>query len=213
MKNGANPNSVDSLDQETPIQTAETPLQIAIKNQKLEIMQVLLENGANPNYSDYAEEYFPAIEQALETENTEIIKMLLKFGADEGTFLHQAIWSTNNFANVEMLLKIGVEANIIQDNYGWKSLHYAIDVDNNIELINLLMRFGADINAKDFAFRTPLHNAFNFRVQDFKLLKVLLLNGANPNLKNEDGESTIEKALKHKATKYFKAILHNQCHF
>ena len=75
-----------------------------------------------------------------------------------------------------------------------------------------MIGFGADVNTKNFALQTPLHHAFNIRVQDFKLLRVLMQNGANPNLKNEVDESTIEKTLKHKTTNYFKAILYNQIH-
>ena len=74
-----------------------------------------------------------------------------------------------------------------------------------------MIRFGADVNAKDFDLETPLHHAIDSRVRDFKLLKVLMQHGANPNLKNEKGKSTIEKALKRKSTKYFKAILYNEC--
>ena len=68
----------------------------------------------------------------------------------------------------------------------------------------------AIVNAKDFTLATPLHDAFYYRVEDFKLLKVLMQNGANPNIRNISSESTIEKSLKHKTTKYFKAILYNQ---
>ena len=193
----------------------ETPLQMAIKNQHLEMIQVLLDNGANPNYYGDSDEIIPAMEQALELRNLEIIKMLLSHGADGGLFLEQAINSTNNLANVKMLLNNGLDANVIRNDNGWTPLHNAIDVYGNIDLkvLNLLIGFGADVNAKDFALETPLHVAFHLRVEDLKILKVLMQNGANPNLKDEDRESTIEKALKHKTTNYFKAILYNQNHF
>ena len=189
----------------------ETPLQVAIKDENLEITEVLLKRGADPNFVENFKYTYPAIDQAIETGNSEIIKMLLKYGAHFGIFLKQALHSSKGIAKIEMLITIGMEVEEIED--GRTPLHNAVYEDDNIELVNHLIGFGSDINAKDFTLDTPLHHAFYFRVFDFKLLKVLIQNGANPNLKNEDGESTIEKALKHKTTKYFKAILHNQCHF
>ena len=187
----------------------ETPLQIAIKYLDFEIIQVLLDNGADPNYSGNSEDSIAALDEALELVDTLeiIIKTLLKHGADRGLLVQRAMISVNCLKNVEMLLKIGVDVNATQIGEKNTPLHYAVA---NIDIVHLLIRFGADVNAKGFYSRTPLHYAFNFRVNDFKILKVLMQNGANPNLKDEDGESTTEKTLKYKTTKYFKAILFNQ---
>ena len=77
----------------------QTPLQYAIKNQNLEIIHELLAHGANPNFliqedhmeEDHMEEpRFPALEQALKTGSLEIIKSLVKNGADEVCF---TVWS------------------------------------------------------------------------------------------------------------------------
>ena len=60
---------------------------------------------------------FPAMDQALETENQkqkQIIKMLLKSGANGGKFLERAIESMDSFVNVEILLRNGVEADAFQ---------------------------------------------------------------------------------------------------
>ena len=189
----------------------ESPLQIAIKEQNLEIIQMLLENGANPNFYDNSEDTVPAMDQALEIGNSVIIKMLLKYGADGNTFLSQAIISKNNLAMVELLLKNNVNVNIC-DYYGMPHLHFAITETINIEIIYLLIRFGADINAPDADSHNPLHYAIQFRKEDFQLLELLMQNGANPNLKDKQDTSTIEYALYKKNTKYFKAIFYNQCY-
>ena len=189
----------------------ETPLEMAIKNQNFEIIQMLLENGANPNFYDNSEDTVPAMDQALEIGNSVIIKMLLKYGADGNTFLSQAIISKNNLAMVELLLKNNVNVNIC-DYYGMPHLHFAITRTINIEIIYLLIRFGADINAPDADSHNPLHYAIQFRKEDFQLLELLMKNGANPNLKDKQDTSTIEYALYKKNTKYFKAIFYNQCY-
>ena len=192
----------------------ESFLQLAIKNQSLEIMQLLLENGVDPNYSynPYNPNgAHPVADLALETRNWDIINMLLNYGIEdiEGPiFLKQAIYSSNNIANVEMLLKNGVEADIsvLRDDRA-----LALSESNTREILNLLIGFGANVNYQDEDLQTPLHYATEY--ENYKLLKVLMQNGANPNLKDDVGESSIEKTLQYKSTNYFKAILYNQSYY
>ena len=89
-------------------------------------------------------------------------------------------------------------------------VHEAMIFCGNEEIVSILIQFGVDVNAKDEFMQTALHIAFRCRFGELELLKVLMENGANPNLKDGVGESTIEKALwKDKST--FKVILYNQC--
>ena len=88
----------------------------------------------------------------------------------------------------------------------------------NLEVVSILINFGVDVNAKDAEKRTSLYYAFKRRVkyvdsieEGFNILKRLMENGANPNLKDYKGESTIEKTLYRNSHDYFKAILYNQC--
>ena len=187
----------------------EYPLQIAIGYQSLEIIKVLLENGADPNYSDDPMgDTFPIIEMALETGNWEIINMLLKHGADGSLFLRRAIYATSRLANLEMLLKNGVKADI---SIVGCDRALSISESDTKKVLNLLIRFGANVNYQDEDLQTPLHYATEYK--NYKLLKVLMQNGANPNLKDDVGESSIEKTLQYKSTNYFKAILYNQSYF
>ena len=178
-------------------------LQSAIQNQNLEIMHELLALGADPNYHifDHSDEHrFPTLDQALKTGNPEIIKLLLKNGANEVCFISEAIKTKNTLDNVKILLKCGLEVDST-DYYERTPLHNAIIDHGNLEIVSLLIRFGADVNAKDEWKHIPLHYAFNRRIGQFKLLKILMLNGANPYLKDDlNGESTIENALYHKTT-------------
>ena len=57
------------------LQQEEIPLQVAIKNQNLEVIKVLLANGADPNS-------FTLLDQALKTGNLKIIQMCLENGAN-----------------------------------------------------------------------------------------------------------------------------------
>ena len=192
-----------------------SPLQTAIKNQDLEMVKVLLAHGAKPTcyFKDDSNNIcFPAYEQALETGNLDIIKWLMKYGANERRFLRSAFESIDCVDKVRMLLNFGV----IKPNQYCKNrnkmtpVHEAMIFCGNEEIVSILIQFGVDVNAKDEFMQTALHIAFRCRFGELELLKVLMENGANPNLKDGVGESTIEKALwKDKST--FKVILYNQC--
>ena len=193
-----------------------TPLQYAIKNQNLEMIHELLTHDANPNFSNENQMRFPALKQALKTGNLEIIKLLVNSGAIGACFLYEAIKSTNAIDNVKMLLQFGLEVNGTHEDIPFERtpLHIAIIKDyGNLEIVTLLIQYGADVNAKDEELQTPLHYAFKYKVLELKLLKILMLNGANPYLKDDEGESTIERSLNHNATNYFKVILCNQHNF
>ena len=193
-----------------PMKQNETPLQVAIKNQNLEVVRVLLANGSDPNS-------FPVLNQALETGNLKIIQMLLENGANGNYLFDEALFAySNSLATIEMLLKCDVDVNI-RDDSNWTPLHRTIANTSNVGLASLLIRFGADINAKDNYLQTPLHFAYAhiYGYENLEFLKILMQNGANPNLKDDEGESAIEYFLEGgaSAVEHFKVILYNQCHF
>ena len=201
------------------LQQEEIPLQVAIKNQNLEVIKVLLANGADPNHKEKYDYIIPSLDQALETGNLKIIQMLLENGANEKYLFTEALESdalkssdaTNSFAIIEMLLKYDVEVNV-KDDEDMTPLHHAIINIGNEGIASLLIGFGADINAKDDLLNTPLLLAYLYRGRNLKLIKLLMENGANPNLKDDENNSTIEYTLKHgaSAVKHFKVIVYNQ---
>ena len=201
------------------LQQEEIPLQVAIKNQNLEVIKVLLANGADPNHKEKYDYIIPSLDQALETGNLKIIQMLLENGANEKYLFTEALESdalkssdaTNSFAIIEMLLKYDVEVNV-KDDEDMTPLHHAIINIGNEGIASLLIGFGADINAKDDLLNTPLLLAYLYRGRNLKLIKLLMENGANPNLKDDEGNSTIEYTLTHgaSAVKHFKVIVYNQ---
>ena len=203
IKMGAvlNPNYDDHYE----IRPKETPLQVAIKNQNIEVIKVLLANGADPNS-------FTLLDQALKTGNLKIIQMCLENGANGNHLLDEALFAySNRLAMIELLLKYDVDVND-KDDADWTPLHHAIVHTGNVGLASLLIRYGADINAKDDCLQTPLHFAYIYRYKTLEFFKVLMQNGANPNLKDEEGESAIEYTLGGGASA-LKVILYNQCHF
>jgi hypothetical protein len=80
---------------------------------------------------------------------------------------------------------------------GWTALHYAVgpsvyDKPNQNEVCRLLLDAGADVNALNRDFSTPLMYASLDGSAD--IVEFLLKRGANPDLKNDWGETALDSA-------------------
>mmetsp|Transcript_17057 Transcript_17057/g.19058 ORF Transcript_17057/g.19058 Transcript_17057/m.19058 type:complete len:160 (+) Transcript_17057:212-691(+) len=74
-------------------------------------------------------------------------------------------------------------------------LHVAVK-SGNIETVELILRIGIAANVVNKGNETPLHHAVSLKNEEEALgiVEILLLKGANPNLKDKLGDSPIERA-------------------
>ena len=84
-----------------------TPIQIAIDNDNIQILKVLLQNGANPNL--YQQGYLCPLNRAIQLEKLEIITFLIEKGADvnqfDGKKLTPITWAID-IGNMEIMVQI-----------------------------------------------------------------------------------------------------------
>lgn len=114
-----------------------------------------------------------------------------KIGTNGVNALHAAC-STGNDAIVLYLLNHGADPKIISDininpECGYLPLHYAVRCTDTTKLkmmVNLLLKHGANIDAKGIYNRTALHTAAFFG--NYFAVKLLLNKGANPNAKESE---------------------------
>lgn len=102
--------------------------------------------------------------------------------------LLSAIWS-NTASLVEGLLKAGVDGNA-RNQRGWTPLHVAAD-HYSVDAARVLLGHGAEVNARDVYGNTPLARAV-YRSKggtELELVRLLLSRGADPDIKNKNGES------------------------
>lgn len=188
----------------------------AIKKGDSKVLNDLLESGA-----DYKEVYFGTqfstpLHYAAEKNKGECIKLLVNYGADVNiknkhgdTPLHLASQFVR-LKSVKALLKCGADPNISgQDDK--IVLEYAIRSDDysqeKIEIVNLLLSHGADINKSDKRGYTLLHYAVYDGI--LTLVKFLVENGSK-NIRNYNGQSPSEMAIedgKHEIAQYIEEKL------
>jgi len=101
-----------------------------------------------------------------------------------------------------MLLDAGADASAAKNHRSSQPLHYASDghVESNswdakrqVRMIELLLKSGADIHARDKNGATPLHRAVRTRCAD--AVKCLLNAGSDATLKNKPGSTPFHLAV------------------
>ena len=178
------------------------PLLAALEENHFEIVELLLDCGANPNARDT-------------TGVTSLVKVLLRPQRDLFSdpevrlpFKHVADVNTRNgalssslhlvdyeceLAVAQILVKHKADVNS-PDNDGRAPLHillecWATNEDNVLNLARLLLEHGADANRRDKYNHMPLPLAIG---RDwFKLARILLDHGADANAKNNNGDTPL----------------------
>ena len=90
-------------------------LHIAIEEEDLDLINFLLEHGANINFD--REGYYTPIEYACIIGNEQIVRHLLSNGCDTKYFpLHYAT-AKGNIGIVKLLIKKGIDVDYVDDDY------------------------------------------------------------------------------------------------
>jgi hypothetical protein len=172
-----------------------TPLHDAAKAGSEDVIQLLLDKGANANTTD--KDGRTPLHDAAKAGSEGVILRLLYKGADinaadedRRTPLHDAAKTASE--DVELLLGKGANANAA-DKDGRTPLHDATQTGSE-RIIRWLLNKGANANAADKDRRTPLHDAAKAGSED--VIQLLLDKGANANATDKDGRTPLHNATK-----------------
>jgi len=162
-----NPDQYDDENEEEPdTRYGITALQGAIRSGKIEVVQMLLEAGADINAPAAAGPYGgkTALQEAVTKEHIELVQLLLTAGADvnapatknrsTGRTALQAAAETGKVELVQILLNYGADV----DAPGCSALPFACISKHAEQLLSTLLAAGADVNG-ELAGRTALHAA------------------------------------------------------
>ncbi|KAF6793813.1 ankyrin repeat protein [Colletotrichum musicola] len=155
----------------------QSSLQVAVGKGDVDMVQLLLTHGANPNVSP--------VRMAAERGHLDILKILRDHGVDvPWTPLGLATLSGCT-VTVKTLLDEGSDPNVRLRGKDWEApLHIAVD-HGLLEIADLLLKGGADPQGLDLSRRTPLEIAISNN--SYEIVQLLLRNGADPNGADPNG--------------------------
>lgn len=171
------------------------------------VLQALIKTGADVNYESPWGQV--VLHSAVNSGKIEVVKLLLDSKVDvnklpknrTSSFINPACTALHLAIKIKKLdiakLLIGVKS--ISINAGdYKcdtALHYALRFINNQDAVRLLLGVKKiNINAQNEFGCTPLHLAAHFGKEE--ILNILLKFGADPFVKDERGETALDKAAK-----------------
>jgi ankyrin repeat protein len=163
-----------------------TPLHLASQNGHVEVVQVLLECGADSSAQN--KDGSTPLHWASLSGHVEVVQVLLECGADSSaqnkdgsTPLHWASQS-GNVELVQVLLDRGADPSA-KHNDGWTPLHLASQF-GHVEVVQVLLERGANPSAQNNNGWTPLHGAS--QLGHVEVVQVLLECGADVNVQSID---------------------------
>ncbi|MEI0580877.1 ankyrin repeat domain-containing protein [Brachyspira pilosicoli] len=173
-----------------------------LESKKIDIEAKLPENTiiTNDNEKWYADGETPLL-LACYYGYGEIVKMLLNYGAnleardsiDSAMAIHIA--ASRGYSDIIEIIMQSYSAKKInnlvdiEDDTGTTPLMWA-SMNNQIPAINILLKYGANINAQDYDGWSALH--FAAASQSYKAVEILLKNKANANLENVNNDKAID---------------------
>jgi len=147
------------------INQEEMLIQLELERNRIEVIQLLLENGAIVAAMD--KNGRTALHSAIEAENESAVPFLIKKGADNKAWknrpkrmrmIHHA--AANGFREaVQVLLEMGRDVNELDKKERTPLYHAA--ANGHLATARLLLEKGADIDAQNSVHWTPLHSAAN----------------------------------------------------
>lgn len=176
----------------------------ATLNNHLDVVQLLLQSKANPDYQIPNEFGYTALFHAARNNNVDIINLLLQYGASVNTRSQSGetalIYATKYGQSeaAQALIKAGADTNI-KDKNGWGNSALIIAVEKGYSnIVRALIQNGANVNIQDEDGNTPLMNAIIHNkikiVNEFLSLNANRSN-INLNIQNQEGETALMLAI------------------
>jgi ankyrin repeat protein len=177
-----------------------TPLMYAVSEYMLnkpKVIQALIDFGADVNAKNAKDGRTPLLIAAGSANNTEVIDILMKAGSkieekDKYGYTPLMLALKNNYAYPDIaiaLMKYKAGVNAVYPETGSTPLIIALGehIVTKPKVIQALLDFGADVNAKNITDTTPLMSAARYSSEE--IVKMLLKAGAVMNVKDRTGKT------------------------
>jgi ankyrin repeat protein len=150
----------------------DTPLTVACSKENIEMIQLLLEKGANPNYQDNGG-------------RTPLMTIVASCNEKAGQI-------------VELLLANGADPNLRDENGQTALMHAVQNIEEDDlmrEIVSFLLSCGADPNIQDFRGMTALMHTVTTCFGNDQIIPTMLIDaGADISIRNKFGRTVFEVA-------------------
>lgn len=177
LSKGAKVDTVDSFNQ--------TPLSIAVNEENIDTVRLLLVHGADPNHLANST---PMLHSAISDGNEGIAKLLFQYGADPdavdeyGINALQLAAQANYKELLELIMRSDTDINQ-SGKSGWSALMFAADAGHT-DMVSLLLDKGADPDQAEDGWSPLMMTAQNGHIDT---LNLLLDRGVNIDQVDSDG--------------------------
>ncbi|MEO1300799.1 MAG: ankyrin repeat domain-containing protein [Bacteroidota bacterium] len=191
-----------------------TPLDLSLSRNYMNVAKCLLKHGADPNRVDHTLGWRP-LSRAVLKKDPAMVQLLLSYGANPYLADADAMKTTSLYKTlvqpctarldlVQLFFDHVIDA-CVTDAYGTEvkpdinfrfkddmtSLHVAV-LQGDVELIQLILDLGSDVDPKDASGSTPLHMAIE--ASSPSIVELLVRYGADMGISNGSGKSYLELA-------------------
>ena len=177
-----------------------TALMIAAENGRVQIVQLLVKEGANLDFtSEQLRSGYSALMIAVVEGHQEIVKLLIDAGADlnltdiVGRTASMLAVKTGQKERLSMLMEAGAEIR------GSRNPLFIAARRGHKEITKMLVNAGADVTARDSRGHTPLTIALSS--QQFQVAQTLMGHKAGEEIKEDFGRKVLDVVVKHLAGK------------
>ncbi|XP_051900898.1 nuclear factor NF-kappa-B p105 subunit-like [Pristis pectinata] len=171
----------------------QTPLHLAVITRQAEVVELLLQAGADPSLLDChsnsvlhlaAEQGDVKMLNVLLGERNKVVMDLLPLPNNAGfSAIHLAVLA-NSLSSLRQLLAAGADVNTPEQRSGRTALHLAVEQENISLAGSLLLEASTEVDAVTFDGSTALHIAAGRG--STKLCALLMAAGADPQIENHE---------------------------
>lgn len=186
----------------------DTPLHTAVHERNLDIVKLLIWNGANVDTKN--KKGNSVLHDAVRTDQLSTVQILIEAGAkvdtkdsNGDTPLYVAIHENNIFI-LKFLLQCRANFSI-QNVIGNTPLHTAVILRNSYISTLLVVDYGANVNIKTSHGLVPLHHAAG--TNEVGIVKLLLDHGAEVNVRTQDGVFPLYSSIRKENLDIIKLLL------